>query len=382
MTAALAIGVATDLGGLAAALAWFCWRGRPGQRSWRGDALQVTAFGVLLGLVASVAALILTRDAFAVLRVQCHVLFCVLAPVVAWRGVALLVRPRGRGGRAVGALALLLALGGEVTYVLARRVEPFRLQIARERITSPLLEGLPAPLRVVLVADVQTEAIGAFEQDLGRAIDRERPDLLLFAGDYIQRRAGQQDGYEPAMERFRQWVTGLQHRPRLGVFAVDGDCELYPAALGDAARTLRNEVVRLETAVPVQLLGLDLAQSRRPLDRGAFRDAVAGFEGFTIVLGHAPDYMLTTIATGDGEVPAGHALLLAGHCHGGQVAIPGYGPPVRLSRIPRGLAWGELWRRGDRWLRVSRGIGVERGNAPQLRLFSPPELVVLELAAP
>jgi predicted MPP superfamily phosphohydrolase len=37
---------------------------------------------------------------------------------------------------------------------------------------------------------------------------------------------------------------------------------------------------------------------------------------------------------------------------------------------------------GKGWLMVSRGIGMERGAAPRVRIFCPPELVVIELCPP
>lgn len=370
------LAIAIDLVGIVAGVLWFCWRRRPFATRWTGDVLAIGALGSLLTIGTVVIALVLTRDLFAVIRLLCHVLFCVLAPIACWRGVALMARPRGRGARFVGALALLSGLAAEAAYIVARHVEPFRLQVTREHIVSPRLAGLERPLRVVVVADVQTETIATYEREVARRIDAEHADLVLILGDFVQMRAGQQSRYDAELARFRDWVAGLEHPP-LGVFAVDGDCELHPGALGAVARTLQNEAVLLDTPVPIQLVGLSLPMSRRPL-RADLGKLVTSFEGFSIVLGHAPDFMLWALRAK--EPP--DALLLAGHCHGGQIVMPGFGPLVTLSAVPRRLAQGELWHLGKSWLRVSRGIGVERGNAPPLRLFCPPEIVVLDLAGP
>ncbi|HEX6202615.1 MAG TPA: hypothetical protein VF100_06400, partial [Thermoanaerobaculia bacterium] len=72
-------------------------------------------------------------------------------------------------------------------------------------------------------------------------------------------------------------------------------------------------------------------------------------------------------------------LLLAGHTHGGQVRLPGVGPLVTASRVPRSWAAGRTALADDRTLIVSRGIGMERGYAPQLRFLCRPELVVVDL---
>ena len=74
-------------------------------------------------------------------------------------------------------------------------------------------------------------------------------------------------------------------------------------------------------------------------------------------------------------------LLVAGHTHGGQVSIPGFGPPITLSSVPRHVAAGGLHSVDGRRIYVSRGLGYEGGWAPRIRLFAPPELSLLTLSA-
>ena len=85
-------------------------------------------------------------------------------------------------------------------------------------------------------------------------------------------------------------------------------------------------------------------------------------------------------------------LLLAGHVHGGQVRLPFWGPVLTLTSVPRswavgrtdfdgGATAGGAWD-GGRTLIVSRGIGMERGEAPRLRFLCRPELVVVDLVPP
>ena len=115
--------------------------------------------------------------------------------------------------------------------------------------------------------------------------------------------------------------------------------------------------------------------SRWPL-RPADVPGIREFDGLTIVMGHSPDFARPLIEEGS-DIPL---LCIAGHTHGGQIVIPGFGPPVTLSRLPRRYAGG-FHRIGDSALCVSRGIGMERGYAPQIRLFCPPELVVIEVSS-
>ena len=72
-------------------------------------------------------------------------------------------------------------------------------------------------------------------------------------------------------------------------------------------------------------------------------------------------------------------LTLAGHTHGGQVQLPGVGPLTIASRVPREVGAGGLHLLGGRRIYVSRGVGVERGQAPRLRLGAVPEVSLLTL---
>ena len=72
-------------------------------------------------------------------------------------------------------------------------------------------------------------------------------------------------------------------------------------------------------------------------------------------------------------------LILAGHTHGGQVRLPLLGPLLTLSQVPRSWAAGRTELPGGGTLIVSRGVGMERHDAPRLRFLCRPELVVLDL---
>ena len=79
----------------------------------------------------------------------------------------------------------------------------------------------------------------------------------------------------------------------------------------------------------------------------------------------------------DEHAPDGVDLCLAGHTHGGQVRIPGYGPIVTLSGLPRHMARGlNDW--GKTRIHVSAGIGSEHiAGLPPIRIFCPPEMTLI-----
>jgi predicted MPP superfamily phosphohydrolase len=107
--------------------------------------------------------------------------------------------------------------------------------------------------------------------------------------------------------------------------------------------------------------GADLDRARADVPEGAT----------TILLSHSPD-VIEEAAT------RGVSLVLSGHLHGGQIVIPFAGPVVGMSKFGTRFAWGHF-HIGDTQLIVSRGLGEE--GVP-LRLFCPPEIVVLTLRCP
>jgi hypothetical protein len=100
--------------------------------------------------------------------------------------------------------------------------------------------------------------------------------------------------------------------------------------------------------------------------------ARAESKGPRLVLSHHPDVVLDLALIG-APPPA---LVVAGHTHGGQVAIPGIGPLFTSSRLPRRLARGFGSWRGIP-LFVTVGVGT---SVLPLRLGVRPEVVVLTLA--
>ena len=88
-----------------------------------------------------------------------------------------------------------------------------------------------------------------------------------------------------------------------------------------------------------------------------------GERDLRLLLAHYPDTLLELAR--DSRVD----LLVAGHTHGGQVQLPGLGPPITLSGVPRHMAAGGLSELDGRRVYISRGVGCERGWAPRLRLL-------------
>ncbi|MCU0519298.1 MAG: metallophosphoesterase [Anaerolineae bacterium] len=241
-------------------------------------------------------------------------------------------------------------------------IEPHWLQVSRLTIHSA---RLTESVRVVILADIQTDQPGRYEARVLRAAMEQDPDLILFLGDYVQlgRRSG---SYEVEIETLRALLDEAHLQAPLGAYAITGNVDL-PGGWVQAFNGLPVTTMEATTSRdlgPVMLTGLSLWDSYDQDKRVERHDA------FHIVIGHSPNFSL-------GSVEAD--LLIAGHTHGGQVRLPLIGPLLTLSSVPRSWAAGVTTIAPGRTLIVSRGIGMERANAPRLRLLCRPELVVIDL---
>ena len=339
------------------------------QRSpWRGLRRELPLLGMLAAvLVLPIGALTGAQGGFAAMRGVSHGVFCVLLPLLALRAFCL-----RRDCRWFACVLAACTITGEACYVWARRVEPFRLEVTEHRITSKRLTGLAKPIRIAVVADLQTDAITDYEIGVFDRLVAAEPDLVLYAGDYLQ--IGGED-FARELPKLQAQVRRL--RPRLGSYAVDGDVDLRGAKevfAGTDVQVLADASVALP-GVPIDVHGMTRMRSRAPFVDAAGVRRLRG-ERYAILLGHAPDFMLAVVRDG----LAADALMVAGHTHGGQIQLPWFGPLLTLSSVPRWLAAGGVFRRGDSWLVCSRGIGMERGHAPRIRFLCRPQIILLELA--
>ena len=258
---------------------------------------------------------------------------------------------------ATAAACLIVAVGVQAFFVEPRWLEVTHVE---HRTTE-----IDHELTIALVADFQTDDPGDYERRVLATVAEARPDLVLWAGDYLQ--IDDPDAYTEAAATFRAMLGESGIDPPLGMFAVRGNSETrasWPELFEGTKVVPEPGTRRIELGEDITLTTLSLRDSFDPTLR------VDPVPGLHIVLGHAPDYAL-------GEVDAD--LLLAGHTHGGQVRLPGFGPIITLSRVPRSWAAGTTRLEGDRTLVVSRGIGMERGPAPRLRFACRPELVFIHV---
>jgi predicted MPP superfamily phosphohydrolase len=261
------------------------------------------------------------------------------------------------------AVAWSLAAIGVLCIAYAYFVEPYRLEVAHVTIASDKLPPSGRPLRIVHISDLHCDPKVRLEEKLPDIVADLRPDLIAFTGDCINSRGG--------LPHFRRCMTRLAELAP--TFAVKGNWDVwYGWEIDTFARTgateLDGDIVELATGgAKVRIAGIASggASSADKVLRRLEPDA------FNIFLYHTPD-LIYDIARGNVD------LCLAGHTHGGQVALPFYGALVTLSRYRKRFESG-LYRVGNTDMYVSRGIGMEGGRAPRVRFLAKPEVTLIEV---
>ena len=335
----------------------------------RPGGFEVLEAVAVSGAVAMVQFLMVS-DGFGRLHVAYLWLFVtlpIIGAVVLVASVVPVLRPRRWGAIAAGSLLSLAAVGLYATYV-----EPRWIRTERVALDVAPIEGADE-LRIGVLADLQTDGIGSYEYDAVDRLMAEEPDVILVPGDVFQ-----SDGprFEAALPELRA-LLGRLEAPG-GVFITEGDVDSPErmAFMSDGMTNLTwldDEVVTTEVrGVPIHIGGISV-RFRAPSAQATI-DELAGMDPgvLRILLSHRPDAAF--------HVPEGGAdLVVAGHTHGGQVAIPFIGPPITMSNVSRSIAAGGLHEIDGTPIYLSNGVGMERASAPQVRFNSRPSIGIVTL---
>ena len=217
-------------------------------------------------------------------------------------------------------------------------------------------------VRIVHLSDLHIEGFGRRERKALDIVRSENPDMICLTGDYLSRGSG--DTY---LQDAKGFLSELD--APYGVYAVPGNWDFTPTRLFQDT-----DVVLLEDQVAeVEIEGVKvvITGSRFGVPPPN-RDAMAE-DALNILLQHSPDFLKE--ASG-----AGYDLYLAGHTHGGQIRIPGYGAIITQSKFGKRYEAGLYSMNGTR-MYVNRGLGLDGGWSPRVRLFCRPEVTVVDLKA-
>jgi uncharacterized protein len=266
-----------------------------------------------------------------------------------------------------GLLAVIVAC-----FVWGFLIEPSCIVVHETTLPLPAWPRALDGFKVALLSDIHAGAPFIGEEKLAAIVaktNRAAPDLILLAGDFVV-------GNEPMAHPMAPTIiagglSGL--RARLGVYAVLGNHDEWEDGPGirkalehEGIHVLDNEVTEIhDRGASIWIAGLADFMTRE--QKIAATIAKAGDP--VIALTHEPDSFP--------EVPARVALTLAGHTHGGQVALPLLGAMVVPSRYGRRYAAGHIVE-GGKHLFVTSGIGT---SILPVRFGVTPEIALLTLIA-
>jgi predicted MPP superfamily phosphohydrolase len=274
------------------------------------------------------------------------------------------VRPRAgrRTLRSRPALVLhALAAVGIICLLYGWFIEPYWIDVNVMTIRTAKLHS--AGFRVVQISDLHCDRKPRNEEKALHIVNALKPDIVVATGDYLN--------HASALPRLREMLSRLD--APLGKFAVTGNFETHRwSALdvldGTGFHWLDQETVVVSKGADyIGIFGMDFLRSDRS---GESMPSLPG-ERFDIFLFHTPD-LIEDINS------LGIDLYLCGHTHGGQVALPGYGALITLSKFGKKYESG-LYRVGETTLYVNRGLGLEPSPGPPVRFLARPEVAVFDI---
>ncbi len=281
-----------------------------------------------------------------------------------------------------------LAVAGLATLGYAALYE--RTRYTLRRFDVPVLAPDAEPLRVLQISDLHMTPGQRGKQGWVAGLAALDPDLVLLTGDNL----AHPDAVPTVLQALRPL---LDNYPGAFVFGSNdywGPVLKNPFTYFNPNRPLLRGVDLPWRDLRDELLAggwLDLNNARttikaggRVIELGGLDDPHIDADDYDSIAGpvdasvdahigvvHSPEPRAL-----DRFVADGFELMVAGHTHGGQVCVPGYGALVTNCELDRGRAKG-LHRYEGAWLHVSAGLGTSP-YAP-VRFACPPEASVLTL---
>jgi predicted MPP superfamily phosphohydrolase len=270
---------------------------------------------------------------------------------------------------AVPVVAGLASAGLAALAFRAFFVEPAQIALTRHALPLKDLPERWAGQRIVHLTDLH---YGNPRSDylFGRMVEIVNglsPDLIVITGDFVTRTAREVAPSLPYLRRLqaRHGILGV-----LGDHDYDGIARrpitgLCPALQEAGVRLLRNEGVELPGGLRVAGVDPTTGKVKMADLRAALRSLA---QPPHLLLSHSPDIITQASIHEVG-------MILCGHTHGGQVVVPGFGPPVTHTHVGRRYASGWSQLKGT-LMYTGRGLGSHFS----LRFCCLPEIAEFTLA--
>ena len=277
--------------------------------------------------------------------------------------------------RAAGAVVAAPFVAGAYGLLYGR----LNLETTQQRIRLARLPKAFSGFRIVQLSDIHIGPfMGAGEvRKYVRITNALKPDLIALTGDFIT--------WDPATQRAVVEVLAGLKAP-FGVFGCLGNHEAWSNTEDSITELFAQVGIRIlrQARVAVaaggesfNLIGVDFTTRRHmvPGREHFVKQYLEGVENLVtpdtanILMSHNPD-------TFDRAAELRIGLSLAGHTHGGQVALEFVSPEIAPSRLVTPYVAGWFEKPGGQ-LYVNRGIGT---IGMPIRIGAPPEITVYELA--
>lgn len=297
----------------------------------------------------------------------------------------------------------VVAVAGSAVGGLAYAALIERNAFTLREMAAPVLPRGARPLRILQISDVHLMPAQRRKVAWIKELARLRPDAVINTGDNISHA----DAVGPLLEALSPFLD------LPGAFVM-GSNDYFSPTLKNPVRYLTKDYSRPDTPrLPTDALiaglraegWLNLNNARAPLSVGGLELELVGVDDphihldryasvagpadpaadLTVGVVHAPYQRVLDAMTRDGA-----GLIMAGHTHGGQLALPFYGALVTNCDLDRGRAKGvsRWWPgaagapdsaapAGAAWLHVSAGLGTSP-YAP-VRFACRPEATLLTL---
>lgn len=258
-----------------------------------------------------------------------------------------------------------------------------RFILVRHRIVD---KRIKKNVRAVVLADLHNKSFGKDNQLLLETIEKEKPDVILVAGDIPTAKPKEELDVavhliEELAKKYPIYYGNGNHEHRM---------KLYPDVYGDMAQRyeeklqeagvyhLVNEKKTIEgTGIAVYGSEIDRFYYKRFKVQDMEEDYMESILGkndateYNILLAHNPDYFPM-------YVKWNADLVLSGHVHGGMVRIPFLGKGVVSPNVRFFPKYdGGVFEEGKSKMILSRGLGM---HTIPVRLFNPGELIVIDFA--
>ncbi|WP_025273104.1 metallophosphoesterase [Haloglycomyces albus] len=246
-----------------------------------------------------------------------------------------------------------------------------RVQYTLRHFAVPVLPAGSEPVRVLHISDLHMTPGQYRKQHWVASLSALDPDLVLLTGDNL--------GHPEALEYVERTLRPLFNSP--GAFVFGSNDYYAPVPKNPFTYFNKNREHKYGEPLPVEDL-------RRILTSGGWMDLnnkstdqrlsglnmhLAGvddphfdYDDYSAVAGPVPAEADVSIGLAHSPEPRvlddfasdGYDFVAAGHTHGGQVCVPGYGALVTNCGIDRRRVKGLHDWGNDMWLHVSAGLGT------------------------